>query len=90
MYVYSWFIVLRESLLTVRLAVSEIKPVQSLTDRQTDRLTDRNVNYSNSRCACARGLITQTHTQIAAPWLRKTINILIAMTQESISGWQAY
>ena len=41
MYVYSWFIVLRESLLTVRLAVSEIKPVQSLTDRQTDRLTDR-------------------------------------------------
>ena len=25
------------SLLTVRLAVSEIKPVQSLTDRQTDR-----------------------------------------------------
>ena len=61
MYVYSWFIVLRESLLTVRLAVSEIKPVQSLTDRQTDRLTDRqtdrNVNYSNSRCACARGLI---------------------------------
>ena len=52
MYVYSWFIVLTESLLTVRLAVSEIKPVQSLTDRQTDR----NVNYSNSRCACARGL----------------------------------
>ena len=40
MYVYSWFIVLRESLLTVRLAVSEIKPVQSLTDRQTDRQTD--------------------------------------------------
>ena len=64
MYVYSWFIVLRESLLTVRLAVSEIKPVQSLTDRQTDRLTDRqtdrNVNYSNSRCACARGLIILT------------------------------
>ena len=62
MYVYSWFIVLRESLLTVRLAVSEIKPVQSLTDRrtdgQTDRLTDRNVNYSNSRCACARGLMS--------------------------------
>ena len=57
MYVYSWFIVLRESLLTVRLAVSEIKPVQILTDRQTDRLTDRIVNYSNSRCACARGLI---------------------------------
>ena len=26
MYVYSWFIVLTESLLTVRLAVSEIKP----------------------------------------------------------------
>ena len=41
MYVYSWFIVLRESLLTVRLTVSEIKPVQSLTDRQTDRQTDR-------------------------------------------------
>ena len=65
MYVYSWFIVLRESLLTVRLAVSEIKPVQSLTDRQTDRLTDRqtdrNVNYSNSRCACARGLIIYTY-----------------------------
>ena len=57
MYVYSWFIVLRESLLTVRLAVSEIKPVQSLTDRRTDGQTDRNVNYSNSRCACARGLI---------------------------------
>ena len=57
MYVYSWFIVLRESFLTVRLAVSEIKPVQSLTDRRTDRLTDRIVNYSNSRCACARGLI---------------------------------
>ena len=61
MYVYSWFIVLTESLLTVRLAVSEIKPVQSQTDRQTDgqtdRRTDRNVNYSNSRCACARGLI---------------------------------
>ena len=56
MYVYSWFIVLRESLLTVRLAVSEIKPVQSLTDRQTDGQTDRIVNYSNSRCACARGL----------------------------------
>ena len=41
------------SLLTVRLAVSEIKPVQSLTDGQTDRI----VNYSNSRCACVRGLI---------------------------------
>ena len=41
MYVYSWFIVLTESLLTVRLAVSEIKPVQSLTDKQTDRQTDR-------------------------------------------------
>ena len=64
MYVYSWFIVLRESLLTVRLAVSEIKPVQSLTDRQTDRLTDRNVNYSNSRCACARGLIMFYTTNI--------------------------
>ena len=37
MYVYSWFIVLTESLLTVRLAVSEIKPVQSLTDGQTDK-----------------------------------------------------
>ena len=58
MYVYSWFIVLTESLLTVRLAVSEIKPVQSLTDRQTDRQADRIVNYSNSRCACARGLMT--------------------------------
>ena len=57
MYVYSWFIVLRESSLTVRLAVSEIKPVQSRTDRRTDRQTDRIVNYSNSRCACARGLI---------------------------------
>ena len=33
-------IVLTESLLTVRLAVSEIKPVQSLTDRRTDRRTD--------------------------------------------------
>ena len=53
MYVYSWFIVLTESLLTVRLAVSEIKPVQSLTDSQTDRI----VNYSTSRCACTRGLI---------------------------------
>ena len=40
-YVYSWFIVLTESLLTVRLAVSEIKPVQSLMDGQTDRRTDR-------------------------------------------------
>ena len=40
MYVYSWFIVLTESLLTVRLAVSEIKPVQSLTDGQTDRQTE--------------------------------------------------
>ena len=38
MYVYSWFIVLTESLLTVRLAVSEIKPVQSLTDRQNCQL----------------------------------------------------
>ena len=37
-----------QSLLTARLAVSEIKPVQ--TERQTDR------HYSNSRCACARGL----------------------------------
>ena len=51
------YIVLTESLLTVRLAVSEIKPVQSQTDRRTDRRTDRIVNYSNSRCACARGLI---------------------------------
>ena len=59
MYVYLWFIVLRESLLTVRLAVSEIKPVQSLTDRRTDGQTDRIVNYSNSSCACARGLIMQ-------------------------------
>ena len=50
MYVYAWFIVLTQCLLTVRLAVSEIKPVQ--TDRQTDRI----VNYSNSRCACARWL----------------------------------
>ena len=33
-------VVLRESLLTVRLAISEIKPVQSLTDRRTDRQTD--------------------------------------------------
>ena len=33
-------LMVRESLLTVRLAVSEIKPVQSLTDRQTDRQTD--------------------------------------------------
>ena len=40
MYVYSWFIVLTESLLTVRLAVSEIKPVQSLTDRRTDGQTE--------------------------------------------------
>ena len=40
MYVYSWFIVLTESLLTVRLAVSEIKPVQSLTDIRTDGQTD--------------------------------------------------
>ena len=35
MYVYLWFIVLRESLLTVRLAVSEIKPVQSLSTTVT-------------------------------------------------------
>ena len=48
MYVYSWFIVLRESFLTVRLAVSEIKPVQSLTDRQTDRLTDRQTEMSTT------------------------------------------
>ena len=47
-------IVLTQSLLTVRLAVSEIKHVQSQTDRQTDRIA----NYSNSRCACARGLIS--------------------------------
>ena len=58
MYVYSWFIFLTQSLLTVRLAVSEIKPVQ--TDKQTDRQTDRIVNYSNSRFACARGLIIIT------------------------------
>ena len=49
MYVYSWFIVLRESLLTVRLAVSEIKPVQSLTDRHTDRLTDRHTDRLTDR-----------------------------------------
>ena len=60
MYIYSWFIVLTESLLTVRLAVSEIKPVQSLTDIRTDRI----VNYSNSRCACARGLIMRLRTII--------------------------
>ena len=48
MYVYLWFIVLRESLLTVRLAVSEIKPVQSLTDRQTDRQTDGRTELSLS------------------------------------------
>ena len=48
----------------MRLTVSEIKRVQSLTDRQTDGQTDgqtvrtdRIVNYSNSRCACARGLM---------------------------------
>ena len=41
MYVYSWFIVLTESLLTVRLAVSDIKPVQSLTlDGQTEGQTE--------------------------------------------------
>ena len=40
MYVYSWFIVLTESLLTVRLAVSEIKSVQSLMDRRTDGQTE--------------------------------------------------
>ena len=59
------FIVLTESLLTVRLAVSEIKPVQSLTDRQTDGRTDRIVNYSNSRCACARGLIMIHYAGVA-------------------------
>ena len=48
MYVYSWFIVLRESLLTVRLAVSEIKPVQSLTDRRTDGQTDRLTEMSTT------------------------------------------
>ena len=48
MYVYSWFIVLRESLLTVRLAVSEIKPVQSLTDRRTDGQTDRQTEMSTT------------------------------------------
>ena len=57
MYVYSWFIVLTETLLIVRLAVYEINPVQSLTDRRIDRRIDRIVNYSNSRCACARGLM---------------------------------
>ena len=59
MYVYSWFIVLTESLLTVRLAVSEIKPVQSLTDGQTDRLTDRLTELSTTvtLAAHARGLI---------------------------------
>ena len=51
-YIYSWFIVLTQSLLTVRLAVSEIKPVQ--TDKQTDRI----VNYSKSYSACTQGLIT--------------------------------
>ena len=57
-------------LLTARLAVSEVKPVltdkqtdrhsDNHTDRQTDRQTDKQtvVNYSKSRCACARGLIT--------------------------------
>ena len=39
---------------TCRFRVSEIKPVQSQTDGRTDRI----VNYSKSRCACARGLIT--------------------------------
>ena len=34
------FIVLTQSLLTVRLAVSEIKPVQNQTDRQTDGQTE--------------------------------------------------
>ena len=46
----------RTSKSRVRLAVSEIKPVQ--TDKQTDGQTDKIVNYSNSRCACARGLTT--------------------------------
>ena len=54
MYVYSWFIVLTESLLIVRLAVSEIKPVQSLTDRRTDGQTDRIVNYTVTLAANAR------------------------------------
>ena len=48
MYVYSWFIVLTQSLLTVRLAVSEIKPVQSQTDRRTDRQTDRQTELSTT------------------------------------------
>ena len=39
---------LTESLLTVRLAVSEIKPVQSLTDGQTDRRTDRQTELSTT------------------------------------------
>ena len=49
MYVYSWFIVHRESLLTVGLAVSEIKPVQSLTDRRTDGQTDRRTDGQTDR-----------------------------------------
>ena len=62
-------VVLTQSLLTMRLAVSEIKPVQSQTyrvrrtDGRTDRQTDRIVNYSNSRCACARGLNTSIITR---------------------------
>ena len=36
---YSWFIVLTQSLLTVRLAITEIKPVQSQTDKLTDGQT---------------------------------------------------
>ena len=91
MYVYSWFIVLRESLLTVRLAVSEIKPVQSLTDRQTDRLTDRqtdrNVNYSNSRCACARGLIMYMYTCIYSNTYRNYIHVHVYTSSAAlISG----
>ena len=38
MYAYSWFIIFTQSLLAVRLAVSEIKPVQ--TDKQKDGQRD--------------------------------------------------
>ena len=41
---YSWFIFLTQSLLIVRLAVSEIKRVQ--TDKQTDGQTDRQTELS--------------------------------------------
>ena len=55
-YLVSWFIVLTQSLLTVRLAVSEIKPVQmdKQKDGQTDRQTDRIVNYIKTLAAHAR------------------------------------